>query len=143
MSGFFYNPVVVIAEGEITSTAVNGDILFYTQDPAVLRMRINNIGEPTVDIFGDLNLQAGAQYLVNGVPIGAGVTFYDQITPTGFVDGFNTIFTIPHTPLPNSEYIYVNGQLVHPGVGADYTIAGGTITFNYAPTGIVKVSYRL
>jgi hypothetical protein len=143
MGGFFYNPVVVISEGEITNTAVNGDILFYTQDPAVLRMRINNTGEPTVDIFGDLNLQAGSQYYINGVPIGAGVTFYDQEIPTGPVDGSNTTFTLLNTPLSNSEYVYVSGQLVHPGATNDYTIAGATITFNWAPTGVVRVSYRL
>lgn len=55
-------------------------------------------------------------------------------TPTGAVDGVNAVFTLLVAPNPaNTELIHLNGILLEPGAGNDYTIAGASITFATAP----------
>lgn len=54
------------------------------------------------------------------------------ITPTGAIDGANTVFTLPDTPVTNSLQLFLNGAF-QTGGGVDYTIAGLTITFVGAP----------
>jgi len=58
----------------------------------------------------------------------SGPSFADQETPGGAMDGANTTFSLAHTPSPANSLILVrNGIVLH--VGADYTLAGNTITF--------------
>ena len=49
-------------------------------------------------------------------------------TPTGDVDGVNTAYTLTQPPQAILSF-YINGQFIHP---AEYTLAGGTITFTTA-----------
>jgi hypothetical protein len=54
--------------------------------------------------------------------------------PSGSVNGSNAVFTLSETPsVANTEQVFLNGLLQMAGAEADYTIAGGTITFNTAP----------
>jgi hypothetical protein len=55
------------------------------------------------------------------------------VVPTGAVNGINTVFTLPTTPVNSVALVFRNGLLQNPGGGNDYTISGGTITFNTAP----------
>lgn len=66
-------------------------------------------------------------------------------TPSGAVDGTNTVFSLANTPIAGSESVYLNGLLQEPGAGNDYTISGSTITFADAPLAEdrVRVSYVL
>lgn len=57
-----------------------------------------------------------------------------RIAPTGAIDGSNTIFTVPDTPIENSLSLYLNGQLLEEGEGNGYTINGSTITLTTAPS---------
>ena len=57
--------------------------------------------------------------------------FVDDETPTGLIDGMNTVFALSKTPLTGSLKVYVNGQRVR--VTEDYTFSGRIITFLTAP----------
>jgi hypothetical protein len=60
-----------------------------------------------------------------GIP---GVSFVDQETPTGAVDGVNATFSLSQTPSPTTSLaVYRNG--VRETVGIDYTASGAAITF--------------
>lgn len=69
--------------------------------------------------------------------------FVTRETPTGAVNGTNASFVLANTPVSGSESVFLNGILQEPGVGNDYTISGGTITYLAAPvTGDkIRVSY--
>ena len=75
---------------------------------------------------------------------GGGTTdeFVDRETPTGSINGSNTVFTLSATPTTGSDHVFLNGVLQTEGT--DYTIVGAIITFLTAPeTGaILRVSYR-
>jgi hypothetical protein len=77
----------------------------------------------------------GTQILhqVNSSNLGSGfpLNTSSPITPTGAVNGINTIFTLPTTPGP-VVLVYRNG-LLQKGGGVDYTLAATTITFVSAP----------
>lgn len=67
----------------------------------------------------------------------------DDETPTGAVNGVNTIFTIANTPSPASSLkVYKDGQRMK--LTTDYTFSGRTITFLSAPLtdSIISVDYR-
>ena len=56
----------------------------------------------------------------------------DDETPTGTVNGVNTIFTLANIPSPTSSLkVFVNGQRVR--ITEDFTLSGNTITFIIAP----------
>jgi len=49
--------------------------------------------------------------------------------PGGDVDGTNTDFTLADAPVEGTVIVHRNGVRQRPGAGNDYTITGGTITF--------------
>ena len=61
-------------------------------------------------------------------------TAVNNETPSGAFDGVNATFTLAHSPLAGTLLLFLNGQFMHPGVSADYTLSGSTITFNSAPS---------
>lgn len=69
---------------------------------------------------------------INSSNVGSGFPLQGQTTPSGAVNGVNTIFTLASTP-GMFVFVYRNGILQNPGVSNDYTISGITITFNVAP----------
>lgn len=52
-------------------------------------------------------------------------------TPTGAINGTNTVFTLPSAA--SNVILTLNGLVLRPGVGNDYTLSGATITMLYAP----------
>jgi hypothetical protein len=75
-----------------------------------------------------------------------GVGFVDGETPTGAVNGVNTVFTLAQTPSPTiSLAVYRNGLRVKSGT--NYTATGNSITFvagSVPQTGdILQCSYRI
>jgi hypothetical protein len=57
-----------------------------------------------------------------------GVSFVDQETPTGTVNGINAAFTLSQTPSPGASLaVFRNGVRLTAGV--DYTAAGTVVTF--------------
>jgi hypothetical protein len=51
-----------------------------------------------------------------------------QETPTGAVDGVNTVFTLTHSPVSGTLHFYVNGALV-----TGWVLAGNSVTLATAP----------
>lgn len=74
---------------------------------------------------------------------GGTITFIDNETPSGVVDGVNTIFTLAQLPASGSLHLYKNGLRQRPTI--DYTIVGQTITFVVAPDALANLlaDYRL
>ncbi len=75
-----------------------------------------------------------------------GVTFVDQETPAGTINGSNTAFTLANTPSsPASVHLYVNGLRM--SLGVDFTISGNAITFlstsTPQPGDVLVASYRM
>jgi hypothetical protein len=75
----------------------------------------------------------------------AGIEIADLETPTGNIDGVNTVFTLSGIPLPASSLqFFRNGLLQKAGI--DYTLAVNTVTFHASSvpqTGdILQASYR-
>jgi hypothetical protein len=73
---------------------------------------------------------------INGVSIlGAGdlsvtsSTYHRSTVVSGTKNGSNKVFTIANAVSSGSEQVFLNGQLLMPGAGNDYTISGTTITF--------------
>lgn len=54
-------------------------------------------------------------------------------TPTGTVNGSNTVFTLSATPVANASVIMVLDGVTQTN-GTDYTVSGTTVTFTTAPT---------
>ena len=74
--------------------------------------------------------------------ITSGTYFYYNETPTGAIDGVNTVFTLANNPNPDSSLeVILNGQILT--AGGDYTLSGTTITFANAPLegSILRVNY--
>lgn len=61
------------------------------------------------------------------------VTFVDQETPAGSVDGVNVTFTLTGAPAPTAGLVLFRNGVVQAS-GIDYTIAGNTVTFVEAAT---------
>lgn len=70
---------------------------------------------------------------VAGTDFMAPSDFVVRETPTGTINGANTTFTLANTPIANTEQIFLNGLLLEPGAGNDYTISGATITMLQVP----------
>ena len=64
-------------------------------------------------------------------------------TPSGLVNGSNTTFTLANTPIAGTEEVFINGLLMEPGAGNDYTISGAVITtlFTLQAGDKIRVSY--
>ena len=69
---------------------------------------------------------ASASGIGGSVPIG---DFVFQEVPTGTINGTNAIFTLANIPHAGTERLYLDGVHMRRGSGEDYTISGGTVTF--------------
>jgi len=89
-----------------------------------------------VTMTGDVTISNTGVTTVNSTS-GSGFTKYGTFvpreTPTGLMNGSNTVFTLANTPVSGQEDVYLNGILQEPGAGNDYTISGTTITMLTAP----------
>ncbi|MBI3665017.1 MAG: hypothetical protein HY236_02135 [Acidobacteria bacterium] len=82
-----------------------------------------------------------AKFDTNGNVVSAGGScgsvsvpvFQDGVTPSGTIDGTNTVFTLSPGPSPAASLVLTRNGVVQK-TGIDYTLAGGTITFTAAAT---------
>ncbi len=74
----------------------------------------------------------GSVWVFHGESAPSGATWANNETPSGLVNGVNTSFTLAHTPAAWIQ-LYLNGVLLEPGVGNDYTLSGTDITMTFAP----------
>ena len=97
----------------------------------------NTYTSVTVDTYG--RVTAGTNPSVY-----SGSNFVTGETPGGLVNGANTTFTLANTPVAGSQEVFLNGILLDPGAGNDYTISGLTITMLVTPqtNDKVRASYR-
>lgn len=103
-----------------------GDIwIDYTQTPPVVKKCT------AINPFTWASIEGGAST----------INFADSETPSGTVNGTNTIFTLAHTPTPSAGLeLFLNGVLQQQS--GDYTLATATITFTTAPrTGDVLLAW--
>jgi hypothetical protein len=85
-------------------------------------------------LFQKLGLFSGATFAADTKKIsftGVDAVLFSHETPTGTVDGSNTVFTLGNAPDGSKHWIDVNGIAQKPTT--DYSIAGTTITFVVAP----------
>lgn len=97
----------------------------------------NGSSQPAwVSASGDVTLATTGAMTVNNTA-GSGFMKYTSIvgneTPSGTVNGANTAFTLANTPQNSSLELFLNGQLLEPGAGNDYTISSAAITMLFAP----------
>lgn len=111
----------------------------------------------STDTAAQLAIKLGSTYLVTsaaGLDLSTAVknavddvlvrtNFVVRETPTGLINGSNALFSIANTPFADSEQVFLNGMLLEPGAGNDYTILDKDITLAAAPLvgDRVKVTY--
>jgi hypothetical protein len=68
-----------------------------------------------------------------GVDYMAAANFVVRDPCAGTINGVNVTFTLANTPVATTEMVFLNGLLLEPGAGNDYTISGAVITMLAAP----------
>ena len=93
-------------------------------------------------LSGDITITGAGVSTVN-TTAGTGFLKYAAIvsneTPGGLVNSSNTAYTLANSPQVSSLELFLNGMLLEPGAGNDYTIAGTAITMLFAPVTADKV----
>ena len=87
------------------------------------------IGEVVVNTTSnELVIQDGVT--AGGWPIGHSGVFVPNETPSGVNNGINATFTLQNAPRNSGSnlMLFIDGILVEPGSGNDYTISGVTLT---------------
>lgn len=88
------------------------------------------------------NLTPGEELVIQAIT--DGTYFVENETPSGTINGSNTVFTLAGTPNPAASLELKTGiYLANSGV--DYTLSGNTITFVTAPDPgtVMRASYRV
>ena len=84
---------------------------------------------------GDVSISSSGALSVNNAS-GSGFLKYTNLvsneSPSGLINGSNTAFTLANANAYGLA-LYMNGQLLEPGSGNDYTISGNAITMLFAP----------
>lgn len=115
-------------------TVTNGDGVSGNPTIALATSGVaaNTYTSVTVDVYGRVTAGSNISYI-------APANYIVNETPSGTVNGSNTVFTIANTPVSGKEQVFLNGILMESGSGNDYTISGATITFAVAPLSGDKV----
>lgn len=128
-------PAPVSALDNLSDVAVsgpsNGEVLLYNGSEWVNAPAPSTFSGSYNDLSNKPSLFDGAYASLSGKP-----TIYTPVkeVPSGSVNGTNATFTITNAPaVAGTEQVFLNGLLQFSGAGDDYTISGGTITFNTAP----------
>ena len=84
---------------------------------------------------GDVTVSSAGAMSVNNTS-GSGFLKYGNLvaneTPSGSINGSNTAFTLANANAYGLA-LYLNGQVLEPGSGNDYTVSGNAITLLFAP----------
>jgi hypothetical protein len=96
----------------------------------------NASNNPTwVSASGDVSVSSAGVLSVNNTS-GSGFLKYGNVvaneTPSGSVNGSNTAFTLANANAYGLA-LYLNGMILEPGSGNDYTISGNAISTLFAP----------
>ena len=76
------------------------------------------------------------EYVDNIVCSGVGggaVTLITNETPSGALNGSNTVFNLAYIPVSGTLLVFLNGLYQEPGIGGDYLLSGSQINFDEAP----------
>jgi phage-related tail fiber protein len=90
-------------------------------------------------LSGDVASVTGAGAVTLATGIVRASNYVVRETPSGLVNGSNTAFTLASTPVTGTEQVFLNGLLLDPGAGNDYTISSASITFLSAPVADDKI----
>lgn len=90
-------------------------------------------------LSGDVASVTGAGAVTLATGIVRASNYVVRETPSGLVNGSNTAFTLASTPVSGTEQVFLNGLLLDPGAGNDYTISSASITFLAAPVADDKI----
>jgi hypothetical protein len=128
------NNIQVLANGTSLNVSASG-VKVSDGTPGQVMLGTTATGAATfTSLSGDVSVTGAGVTTVTSTP-GSGFLKYGAFVPNetvgGTINGVNTTFTIANTP----QYLqlYLNGQLLEPGAGNDYTISGTTITALFAP----------
>lgn len=107
-------------------------IVLYTNTDTIINSIVAEVGAIayTTDTHRLLIYNGTDWVEVTGT--GGGDTWSHNETPTGTINGINVTFTLAHTPLSWIQ-LYLNGVILEPGAGNDYTLSGSTVTMLFAP----------
>ena len=103
---------------------------------------IENLAD-ILEKFSKQNIKAGEEFRSStSFSRSRDIVFIDDETPSGTVDGVNTIFNLAKAPIKNSLKVYRGGARQR--ITEDYTLSGNVITFLIAPQvgEILLVDYR-
>jgi hypothetical protein len=81
--------------------------------------------------FVQNNTSGGTSSGSSGASSGSPVYVREDLSSV--VDGVTTTFPLLHTPVADSELIYLQGILQNEGAGNDYTVSGSNLVFAQAP----------
>jgi hypothetical protein len=141
-AGLFRTGQVIDVVAADTSLTINPDNMAVKIDPArAITLVAAGIG---ANVDGSTIVVTSNQLTVKPNLFLSASNCTIRETPTGTVDGVNVTFTLLVAPNPaNTELVHLNGILLEPGAGNDYTISGQTITFLAAPPvgSRIKVNY--
>ena len=98
----------------------------------LLDVSITNPTDGQVLTYDSTTGRWGNEDSTGGGGSGGGILFE---TPTGAVNGANVTFTVLNTP------VYIVSDGVQYFEGAGYSLAGLTVTMDYAPTGFIRSAY--
>lgn len=139
---------------QTVSGTINGSNVTFTIPSAI------SSGKSFIDLNGQVYIQ-DTDYTISGTTVtysvapaadlsglthkivyagGTASEWVFDATPTGTVNGVNTVFTLPVTV--TQVMVFADGALVK-GAGTDYTLSGATITFTAGrqPFSSIAVNY--
>ena len=87
--------------------------------------------QPSASDLTNGTVGTGAVVLASALP--AATNFADNETPSGTINGINTVFTLAHTPSPAGSLELFYRGLNQVSGGVDFTLVAATITFTVAP----------
>jgi len=147
---------VLFADAEVPGGTINGSNTAFT---------LANSPDPSGSLELYLNGQfqtSGTDYTLSGNAItmtvapstgdsllafyrygSSGGLFVDDETPSGTINGSNTVFTLANVPNPASSVeVFLDGMMQRAGV--DYSLSSATVTFTSAPISgaILRAYYR-
>lgn len=100
----------------LDESAIKGLDERFARLEKMIKDSTNKVGVLNRPIFGNMSQR---------------IRFIDDETPSGTINGSNTVFILSKTPIDNSLKVYRGGARQR--VAQDYTISNKTITFTVAP----------
>lgn len=130
------NITLTPATGGLLTVAAGGVGITNSSTTASLIVSNGSNQAAWVSASGDVTVSTAGAFTVNNTA-GSGFIKYGNMvnneTPSGTINGSNTAFTLANTPQSSSLELFLNGQLLEPGSGNDYTISGAAVTMLFAP----------